>query len=88
MCPAKALSGRPTEGADATPEIAAAWGRGEIRANSFARFRRVFGDDGRPIVETVDMGDAGLLPSDLNNDGRLRREGHPHAHHAAAVRVQ
>jgi hypothetical protein len=44
-----------------TPEMAAARSEGKLRANSFVRFQRMFGDDGRPIVETVDMGDADRL---------------------------
>jgi type IV secretory pathway VirD2 relaxase len=44
-----------------TPEIAAARSQGRLRANSFVRFQRMFGDDGRPIVETADMGDADQL---------------------------
>ncbi len=52
-----------------TPEIAAARSQGKLRANSFVRFQRMFGDDGRPVVETTDMGDADRL---LKNRSRLR----------------
>ena len=43
-----------------TADVSAAWGQGKLRPNSFARFRRLF-DDGRPIVETTDLGDADRL---------------------------
>jgi type IV secretory pathway VirD2 relaxase len=52
-----------------TPEIAAARSQGKLRANSFVRFQRMFGDDGRPVVETIDRGDADRL---LKNRSRLR----------------
>jgi len=52
-----------------TPDIAAARSQGKLRANSFVRFRRMFGDDGRPIVETVDIGDADRL---LKNKAHFR----------------
>jgi hypothetical protein len=64
------------EGADAqvhfiyhTPEMAVARSQGKLRANSFVRFQRIFGDDGRPIVETIDMGDADRL---LKNTAHFR----------------
>lgn len=52
-----------------TPEIAAARSQGKLKANSFVRFQRMFGDDGRPIVETADMGDADRL---LKNKAHFR----------------
>jgi type IV secretory pathway VirD2 relaxase len=52
-----------------TPEMAAARSQGKLRANSFVRFQRIFGDDGRPIVETIDMGDADRL---LKNTAHFR----------------
>ncbi len=44
-----------------TPEVTAAWSQGRLRPNSFVRFRRLFGDTGRPFVETTDLGDADRL---------------------------
>jgi hypothetical protein len=44
-----------------TPEVAAAWAAGKMRPNSFVRFRRLFGTDGRPLVEIADLGDAERL---------------------------
>lgn len=52
-----------------TPEMAAARSQGKLRANSFVRFQRMFGDDGRPIIETIDMGDADRL---LKNRAHFR----------------
>ncbi len=52
-----------------TPEIAEARSQGRLKTNSFVRFRRMFGDDGRPIIENVDMGDANRL---LTNKAHFR----------------
>lgn len=51
-----------------TPEIEAARGQAKLRANSFARLRRLF-VDGKPLLEVEDFGDADAL---LNNTHRLR----------------
>jgi type IV secretory pathway VirD2 relaxase len=47
-----------------TPEIAAAWAQGRLKPNAFVRFRRLFGEGGRPIIETKDLGDADRLLKD------------------------
>ena len=52
-----------------TAEITRAWSQGALRPNSFVRFRRMFGDDGRPFVEIADLGDADKL---LKNRSLLR----------------
>jgi hypothetical protein len=57
-----------------TPEVAAARSQGKLRANSFVRFHRKFGDDGRPIVEPADMGDADRL---LKNRAHFRERTAP-----------
>jgi hypothetical protein len=44
-----------------TPEVAAAWGKGKLKPNTFIRFRRMFANDGRPLVEVTDLGDADRL---------------------------
>ena len=45
-------------------EVAAAWAAGKMRPNSFVRFRRSFGTDGRPRIEIADLGDAERLLRD------------------------
>jgi hypothetical protein len=52
-----------------TAEVAAAWNKGKLRPNAFVRFRRMFGDDGRPMIKVNDLGDADRL---LRNRKRLR----------------
>jgi type IV secretory pathway VirD2 relaxase len=44
-----------------TPEVSNAWGKGKLRPNTFARFRRISGAGGRPVVEISDLGDAERL---------------------------
>jgi type IV secretory pathway VirD2 relaxase len=51
-----------------TPEIEAARSRGQLRTNSFARFRRIFVDE-EAVVQTEDLGDAEAI---LDNRGLLR----------------
>jgi hypothetical protein len=43
-----------------TPELEEARSRGRLRANSFIRLRRQF-ENGRPVLEVQDMGDAELI---------------------------
>jgi len=50
-----------------TREMEEARARGELRPNSYARFRRVF-DDGEPKLEVEDLGDCEAI---INNHGRL-----------------
>jgi len=44
-------------------------GSGKMRPNSFVRFRRLFGIDGRPLIEIADFGDAERL---LRNKAHFR----------------
>ena len=52
-----------------TREVATAWAAGKMRPNSFVRFRRLFGIDGRPLIEIADFGDAERL---LRNKAHFR----------------
>jgi hypothetical protein len=52
-----------------TREVATAWAAGKMRPNSFVSFRRLFGIDGRPLIEIADFGDAERL---LRNKAHFR----------------
>jgi hypothetical protein len=58
-----------------TAEVATAWNKGKLRPNSFVRFRRMFGDDGRPMVVVTDLGDADRLLRNRKHLRDLARDG-------------